>query len=141
MAKNLKVADIYKCIGCFCCMEACSRQWFRTLSMNHAALRIKTAGGIKNQMLAVVCQACSDAPCVNACPTGALLQRKGGGALYNKKKCTACRRCMKACPVQIIGFDGKLGEIIICKHCGYCVRYCPHNVIVMEEAADVREER
>ncbi len=136
MPKRLVVTDIYKCIGCFCCMQSCSRQWYNSLSLDRAALRIKSAGGIKNQMLAIICQACVNAPCVKACPTGALTQRKGGGTVYRKKLCTGCRRCVNECPVKAIGFDSALNEIIICKHCGYCVKFCPHGVIGMREVSE-----
>ncbi|MDQ7826311.1 MAG: 4Fe-4S dicluster domain-containing protein [Candidatus Eremiobacteraeota bacterium] len=133
MAKVLKITDIYKCIGCFCCMEACARQWYKSLSLHRSAIQIKTAGGIKNQMFAVICQGCSDPPCALSCPTGALVPRKGGGVIYMKKKCTGCRRCEASCPVHAIGFDESLNEIVVCRHCGYCVQFCPHNVIAMGE--------
>lgn len=134
MPKLLKITDIYKCIGCFCCMQACSRQWYKSISLNRSAIQIKSAGGIKNQMFGVICHGCIEPPCAEACPTGALKPKTGGGAIYNKKKCCGCHRCVKACPVRAISWDEALKEIIICRHCGYCVSFCPHGVIAMAEA-------
>ncbi|MHC9543146.1 MAG: 4Fe-4S dicluster domain-containing protein [Vulcanimicrobiota bacterium] len=133
MAKVLRVTDIYKCIGCFCCMQACARQWYKSLSLDRSAIQIKSAGGIKNQMFGIICMGCSDPPCTKVCPTEALTPREGGGVKYDKKKCTGCHRCVKACPINAIGWDETLHEIIVCRQCGYCTKYCPHDVIDMVE--------
>ena len=44
------------------------------------------------------CNHCSDAPCVNACPTGASHVAEGGVVLVTHDKCTGCKACIAACP-------------------------------------------
>ena len=45
-----------------------------------------------------------DRTCLEACPTGALVKRKGG-VLLNKDMCTGCRKCVDACIVGAVFFD------------------------------------
>jgi ferredoxin len=71
--------------------------------------------------------------CVDACPTGALTEREGGGVILLEKKCIMCRKCADACIVKAIHFVGEDTLPIVCKQCGICVKYCPHNCLKMEE--------
>lgn len=114
-------------------MEACARQWYKSLSLGRSAIQIKSAGGIKNQMFGVVCQGCTEPDCAAECPTGALTPREGGGVSYNRKKCTGCERCVEACPINVLSYDKTLMELIYCRHCGYCAKFCPHGVLDLVE--------
>ncbi|WP_342304445.1 4Fe-4S binding protein [Methanolobus sp. ZRKC5] len=54
--------------------------------------------------------------------------------LVNKKKCTACKKCVKKCPVDAIKMvKGK--AIIIdekCINCGKCIKICPVKAILKD---------
>jgi Fe-S-cluster-containing dehydrogenase component len=131
MARILKLKDIHKCIGCYCCMQACARMWYRSFSLDRSAIQVRTSGGVQGQMMIILCMGCLEAPCTVDCPTGALEQRKGGGVLFRRELCTGCEHCVRDCPVGALSWDEALGEIIYCRHCGYCARMCPHEVLAM----------
>ena len=46
------------------------------------------------------CNQCQEAPCVQACPTGATQQREDGIVWVDQGKCVGCRYCVIACPYQ-----------------------------------------
>lgn len=49
----------------------------------------------------------------------------------NAEKCTACRRCVKSCPVHAIEIIDKVAVIDyeLCYGCGECVAACPYGAI------------
>jgi Fe-S-cluster-containing dehydrogenase component len=99
-----------------------------------SAIRVRTTGGLTSSFVSIVCLACTDErACAEACPTGALKPRKGGGVLLEPDKCIGCRKCIDACIVGAVGFDEDLKVPIICKHCGICAQFCPHECLTMEE--------
>ena len=53
----------------------------------------------------------------------------------NKKKCIACKKCIKKCPVDAISMaKGKaLIEASKCINCGKCVRSCPVKAILKDK--------
>ena len=87
-------------------------------------------------MVSTVCLACVQAACEESCPTGALSPRPGGGVNLKAKLCIGCKRCLKACSVMAFGYDDDTGKPIICRHCGICTQYCPHNCLTMEESPE-----
>lgn len=132
MAKRLRY-NMNACIGCQTCSLVCS-----TLlgyhSLSESAIYIKTKGGLQSQYVCVVCVACTEnISCLDACRTGALRARPGGGVLFDKKKCISCRRCVKACSIGAVQYSEVLNQPVICRHCGTCTRFCPHQCLWMEE--------
>jgi carbon-monoxide dehydrogenase iron sulfur subunit len=53
--------------------------------------------------------------------------------VYRKAECISCRKCVEACPVQVIGWDEEEDKPIVCIFCGQCVRFCPHDCLEMVE--------
>ena len=125
-----------KCIGCFSCVLICAAVNQKSHSFQKSCIKIKTYGGIGGRFTEVVCHACREPACAEACPSSALALRKGGGVLLQKEKCIGCRRCQKACMVNAVDFDTTAQLPIICHHCGLCARYCPHHCLVLEETHD-----
>ncbi len=136
MAKKLRAAEMNKCIGCFTCMNICSIVNRKNHSLTKSAIKVKTAGGMTSRFIAVVCIACHDPACMEACPSGALTKREGGGVNLDPEKCIGCRKCVDACVMQAVFFDEETNKPIICRHCGSCARFCPHQCLVMEEVAE-----
>lgn len=136
MPKVLRARDMAKCIGCFTCMNVCSAFNRKDHSLKKSCIHIKTAGGLSGRFVCSVCLACREPACAQACPTGALLPRKGGGVNLNEELCIGCRRCARACTVLAVFFDEGKNKPIICKHCGICTIYCPHNCLIMEESPE-----
>lgn len=134
MPKVLRTDGMNKCIGCFTCMLSCAGVNQQNHSLAKSAIKIKTSGGLQGRFISVVCIACRDErACAEACPTGALEKRSGGGVLLKAEKCIGCRRCVDACIVSAVNFDEDVHRPIICKHCSVCTRFCPHSCLRMEE--------
>ncbi|HAG07899.1 MAG TPA: (Fe-S)-binding protein [Peptococcaceae bacterium] len=133
MGRVLKVLNINRCISCYSCMLACARTVYKSFSLRKSAVQIRSRGGLQSRLQADICRGCEDAPCAAACPTGALLPRKGGGVVYLPAKCNGCRECVKACIVRVIAFDEEEARPIVCIQCGTCARFCPHEVLAMVE--------
>lgn len=134
MAKVLKAVGMNKCIGCFTCMLTCAGVNHQNHSISKSAIRVRTTGGLQGKFVADVCIACKDErACAEACPSGALEKRKGGGVILHPDKCIGCRKCEKACIVGAVHFDEYEEKPIICKHCGACARMCPHECLKMED--------
>ncbi|MGE5633578.1 MAG: 4Fe-4S dicluster domain-containing protein [Caulobacteraceae bacterium] len=135
MPKILKADGMNKCIGCFTCMLVCSGVNRQNHSIAKSAIKVRTSGGLKGKFIADVCIACSgERACAEACPSGALEPRDGGGVILKPELCIGCKRCVKACVVGAVSFDEATGKPIICKHCGVCAGFCPHECLRMEEA-------
>jgi Na+-translocating ferredoxin:NAD+ oxidoreductase RNF subunit RnfB len=90
------------------------------------------------------------ATCMRACPFDAITMSADSLPLINKEKCTACGKCVAACPKQVIelglmskavvischsrdkGVDVKKKCQVGCIACGICVRTCPVDAIKID---------
>lgn len=133
MAKVLKAKNMSQCIGCYSCMLACARLVHKSLSVRKSAIQIRTRGGLQSRLAAVVCTACHQPACADACRFEALTPRKGGGVIFHKDLCIGCGLCTEACTARAITMDEDTHWPIVCIHCGICTRYCPHQLLSLEE--------
>ena len=137
MGRVLVSDNMNKCMGCFTCQRVCAAINHKSYSDRESAIKVRTLGGLSGKFFATHCFACQgERSCVAVCPTGALSDRKGGGVILNEKKCIKCRKCEESCSVNAIHFAEENTPPIICKHCGICVKYCPHRCLRMEERSD-----
>jgi Na+-translocating ferredoxin:NAD+ oxidoreductase subunit B len=90
------------------------------------------------------------ATCKRACPFDAITMSDDNLPIISKEKCTACGKCVAACPKQVIelglmakavvischskdkGLDVKKKCQVGCIACGICVRTCPVDAIKVE---------
>jgi electron transport complex protein RnfB len=90
------------------------------------------------------------ATCMRACPFDAIRMSKDNLPIINPEKCTACGKCVAACPKQVIelglqskavvischsrdkGLDVKKKCQVGCIACGICVRTCPVDAIKID---------
>lgn len=137
MPKILKTEGMNKCIGCFTCMLTCSGVNKQNHSLAKSAIKVRTSGGMQGKYVAIVCLGCRDErACAEACPSGALEKRQGGGVILKSEKCIGCRKCEKACIVSAVHFDEFENKPIICRHCGVCTKFCPHECLQMEDVTN-----
>jgi Fe-S-cluster-containing dehydrogenase component len=111
------VIDLQKCVGCGCCTLACktennTRTRAGGQSHNWADLMIKTEGTFPNVVhvvMPVLCNHCSDAPCVKACPVTpkAMFKTPEGITMHNDELCIGCRACQNACPYSNVELDDR----------------------------------
>ncbi len=114
------------CTGCKACMMVCSLVHEKAPSYRRARIRIKKNEEIE-ESTPVVCRQCEEAPCLEACPVGAIRRNKRGEVLLFGDECTGCQVCMEACPYDAIFFDAERGAALMCDLCGgepACVLMC-----------------
>jgi Fe-S-cluster-containing dehydrogenase component len=122
MTQYAMVIDLQKCVGCGACALACKTE-------NNTALRKKgqtynwadyiheTTGKFPNtgyKTMPVLCNHCTDAPCVEACPVEpkAMYKTEDGITMLNNERCIGCRACQEACPYsqEEVKGDGSTGQ-------------------------------
>lgn len=94
------------------------------------------------------CMHCEDAPCLMACPTGALRRDAATAAvLTDPALCIGCHSCLVACPFGVPRF-GPSGKMEKCTMCAErvevglepaCVRVCPTRALSFGPANALRD--
>ncbi len=118
--------DLSKCSGCRKCEIACS------LAHEHniwpEASRIRVFMLVPGLEFPHFCAQCEDYPCVQACPVKALsVNKKTGAVIVKDKLCTACGKCIIACPGRIPHMHPTEKYALICDLCKgnpECVKVC-----------------
>jgi formate dehydrogenase iron-sulfur subunit len=68
-------------------------------------------------MMSDVCKHCVNAPCLEVCPTGAILRTEFDTVYINEPACNGCRDCVSACPFGVIHMSTKTG---VAQKCTFC---------------------
>ncbi|MFH1453149.1 MAG: 4Fe-4S dicluster domain-containing protein [Armatimonadota bacterium] len=129
---RLNVVDTEICVGCQLCMFACTRRQNRA-GISKSCIHVRSIGGMERGFKIIVCRKCSNPPCARSCPTEALTLKPGGGVKFNSEKCEGCGNCRNACVIGAVSWDEDMNKPLICLHCGYCTRYCPHRAIRIDK--------
>ena len=144
----LKVIDQTRCIGCHACTTACKSENEVPLSVTRTYVKSVDVGTFPQarRMFQVTrCNQCSDAPCVAACPTGAMFARPDGIVDFDKGACIGCKACMAACPYDAIFINPEDHSAEKCNLCAHridaglepaCVVVCPTQAILVGPAGD-----
>lgn len=117
MPKYGMVIDLQKCAGCGACALACkaennTRVRANGQSYNWADFLTRTEGSfpkLKHVTTPVLCNHCTQAPCVENCPVTpkAMFKAADGTTLHNQERCIGCRACQMSCPYSAEQLDGK----------------------------------
>jgi formate dehydrogenase iron-sulfur subunit len=68
-------------------------------------------------MMSDVCKHCVNAPCLEVCPTSAILRTEFDTVFINEPACNGCRDCVSACPFGVIHMSEKLH---VAQKCTFC---------------------
>ena len=110
------VIDLQRCVGCGACALACkaehnTRTRGNGQSYNYADFLMRTEGTFPNTtqwVMPVLCNHCTDAPCVANCPTTpkAMFKTTEGITMHDPELCIGCRVCQGVCPYS----ESELGD-------------------------------
>jgi len=127
------LVDVTKCVSCWWCYAACknynglpetikpdpeeppplSPHVWTTLK----PIKIGTEWHSRKQ----ACNHCTDAACVEVCPTGALSYNKLGFVQYDREKCSGCGYCAEFCPFGVPQLESnKATGIAVMDKCTFC---------------------
>jgi Fe-S-cluster-containing dehydrogenase component len=157
------VIDISKCNGCYNCQIACKDEhvgndwtpiakpqpdtgqfWHKVTDIVQG-----TVPKVRVRYMHDTCQHCDEAPCIPACKSKAIYQRKDGAVIIDPEKCTGNRNCIPACPYDVIYFNTDLNIAQKCTWCAHlldkdwkeprCVDACPTGALTFGEEADLKD--
>jgi formate dehydrogenase iron-sulfur subunit len=99
-------------------------------------------------MASDVCKHCTEAGCLDVCPTGALFRTEFGTVVVQQDICNGCGYCIPACPFGVIDrreSDGKAWKCTLCydrigeDETPACAKACPTQSIQYGPLDELRE--
>lgn len=132
------------CTGCQTCETVCSLFHEGSCSPSLSRIQVKKWGEIAVWM-AVVCQHCSDAPCIIACPTRARKRIPETQAVITDTEwCVGCKSCIYACPYGAPVIHPVLRKTMTCDLCGgepLCVNACTVGALSLTSQGTISSEK
>lgn len=135
MAELAILNDVTRCVACRGCQVAC-KQWNELPAeqtrffagegyQNPGDLSFRTwtllkftewseNGRVNWAFHRRACMHCSEAACVEICPTGALRHSEEGFVVLNRDDCVGCRWCESACPFDVPRVERTASKCIAC---------------------------
>jgi formate dehydrogenase iron-sulfur subunit len=99
-------------------------------------------------MMSDVCKHCTNAGCLEACPTGAIIRNEFGDVYVQPDICNGCAYCTIACPFGVIEIHEEDGRAWKCTLCydrqkdglePACAKACPTQSIQFGEVEELRD--
>jgi formate dehydrogenase iron-sulfur subunit len=169
--------DTSVCIGCKACEVACKEwnevpedgitltgmsydnsvelsgsTWRHVAFIEQSALTVGPAdgsdAGVRWLMSSDVCKHCTEAACLDVCPTGALMRTEFGTVVVQDDVCNGCGYCVPACPFGVIArreSDGGAHKCTLCYdrlgdgQTPACAKACPTESIQFGPLDELRE--
>lgn len=152
--------DVERCVGCEACVVACMDQndleverkehaWRRVFPLEPETPREPEPRSVAALVfVSLACMHCGDAPCLPACPTGAIGRVAATGAVVVEgERCIGCHSCALACPFGAprYGPDGRMHKCDLCttrvEHglAPACVHTCPTRALRLSPVNDLTD--
>ena len=165
--------DTTVCIGCKACEVAC-KEWNQLPATEGGALEMsgdsydntRRLDGIHWRhvkfveqfdedrtegrwlMMSDVCKHCVQAPCLEVCPTGAIIRTEFDTVVIQSDTCNGCRMCISACPFGVIDINPVSDTAQKCTLCydrlqaglePACSKACPTDSIQFGTIRELKE--
>jgi Fe-S-cluster-containing dehydrogenase component/formate-dependent nitrite reductase membrane component NrfD len=152
MSQRAFVIDQTRCIGCHACTVACKVEHGVELGVFRTWVKYIERGefpDVRRHFSVLRCNHCTDAPCVEVCPVGALHKREDGIVDFNPEQCIGCKACMNACPYDSLYIDPESRTAAKCNFCAHrvelnlkpaCEVVCPTGAIISGDVHDPESE-
>jgi anaerobic carbon-monoxide dehydrogenase iron sulfur subunit len=127
-----------KCTACKACELACSFTKEDAFVPSLSRIRVMQLHDV-GVNVPVVCVNCADAPCIPACPTGAVFRDAAVPVVrIDEAKCIGCAACVRACPFGAAEMNEERRVAIMCDLCDgkpACVSHCIYGALSFDRAS------
>ena len=166
--------DTTVCIGCKACEVAC-KEWNQLPARGDGGAHLEMSGLSYDNtlrldgttwrhvkfveqfpepyngrwlMMSDVCKHCVQAPCLEVCPTGAIIRTEFDTVVIQSDTCNGCRDCIAACPFGVIDINHVSGTAQKCTLCydrtsvglePACSKACPTDSIQFGSIAELQQ--
>jgi len=140
------------CVGCKSCTLACATEHSKSKNLYGAMFekpalksRIYVEFVAPDKSVPVLCRHCEDAPCMNACITGAISRNDESIVITDADKCIGCWTCIMVCPYGVIGQHIEEHKAYKCDKCKdkeipACVNACTTKALVYKSAKNYSKD-
>lgn len=135
------------CLGCRVCETACQTAKKLPFSLRKVLSVKKTADRlVRHYFISMACNHCQDPECFRVCRENTCRKRRDGIILHDSGKCTACHRCIRACPFDAPRYDPLSRKVIRCDFCHdridrgelpACVEECPTHALTVTDLEEI----
>jgi len=144
--------DLERCMGCkncevYCAVEhSAAKNLFPAVMEKPSPVRRISVESSGDTCLPLQCRHCEEAPCVDACPSGAMKNNPETGVVsHDQDRCIGCWMCAMVCPFGVISPQPDSKIVLKCDRCPdletpACVSACPTKALLFDELANIMKK-
>lgn len=155
--KGVILIDPKKCLACRTCELECAIAHSKSKNLEKAIcedplpetrVKVEAAGDLA---VPLQCRHCEDAPCVNICPTKAIVKSEAEGPVLIKDElCIGCKWCVLVCPFGVIRMSRGSAAVTKCDLCferlkknklPACVVACPSKAMQFKSIEEINKQK